>query len=67
MKALVIIDVQANLFQPPMAEDIAAVAARLDAVAADARAAGIPVVFVRHEEAGTPWERDTPGWAFHPT
>jgi nicotinamidase-related amidase len=67
MKALVIIDVQANLFLEPKAEDIETVAARLDGIAADARAAGVPVVFVRHDEAGTPWERDTAGWAFHPT
>lgn len=66
MKALVLIDVQANLFVPPLADDIEAVARRLDGVAATARAAGVPVVFVRHEEAGTVWQRDTAGWAFHP-
>jgi nicotinamidase-related amidase len=67
MKALVIIDVQANLFSEPKAEDIDSVAARLDAVATEARAAGVPVMFVRHDEAGTAWERDTAGWAFHPS
>lgn len=66
MKALVIIDVQANLFLEPKAEEIETVAARLDALAAEARTCGVPVVFVRHDEAGTPWERDTAGWAFHP-
>lgn len=67
MKALVIIDVQANLFQEPKAEEIEIVARRLDALTDAARAAGAPVIFVRHEEAGTPWERDTAGWAFHPS
>lgn len=66
MKALVVIDVQANLFVAPMAQDIEVVARRLDALADAARAAGAPVLFVRHEEPGTPWQRDSAGWAFHP-
>jgi nicotinamidase-related amidase len=67
MKALVIIDVQANLFVPPVAEEIESVARRLDALATTARTAGASVVFVRHEAAGTAWERDSDGWAFHPS
>jgi len=66
-KALVIIDVQANLFDAPRAWRIDEIAALLDAKAAEARAAGAPVIFVQHEEAGCEWERGTPGWAFHPS
>jgi nicotinamidase-related amidase len=67
MKALVVIDVQAGLFAEPKADNIEAVAALLDRTAAEARAAGVPVIFVRHDEAGTSWERHTPGWEFHPS
>ncbi len=66
-RALVIIDVQANLFDALRAWRIDEVAALLDAKAAEARAAGAPVIFVQHEEAGSEWERGTPGWAFHPS
>ncbi|MBS1180679.1 MAG: isochorismatase [Proteobacteria bacterium] len=66
-RALVIIDVQANLFDEPRAFRIAEVAALLDRKAAEARAAGAPVIFIQHEEAGCEWERGTPGWEFHPS
>lgn len=66
-KALVIIDLQANLFDEPRAWRIDEVAALLDAKAAEARAAGAPVIFIQHEEAGCEWERGTRGWAFHPS
>jgi nicotinamidase-related amidase len=65
-RALVIIDVQANLFDEPRAYRIDEVAALLDRKAAEARAAGAPVIFIQHEEAGCEWERGTPGWEFHP-
>lgn len=64
-RALVIIDVQANLFDTPRAYRIDEVAALLDRKAAEARAAGAPVIFIQHEEAGSEWERGTPGWEFH--
>ncbi len=64
--ALLIIDVQANLFDAPKAYRIDAVAALLDRLAIRARAAGWPVIFVQHEEDGCEWQRGTPGWAFHP-
>ncbi len=66
-RALVIIDVQANLFDEPRAFRIDEVAALLDRKAAEARAAGAPVIFIQHEEAGCQWQRGTPGWEFHPS
>lgn len=66
-RALVIIDVQANLFDEPRAYRIDEVAALLDRKAAEARAAGVPVIFIQHEEVGSEWERGTPGWEFHPS
>ncbi|WP_053239868.1 isochorismatase family protein [Pleomorphomonas koreensis] len=66
-RALVIIDVQANLFDEPRADRIGEVATILERKAAEARAAGAPVIFVQHEEAGCEWERGTPGWEFHPS
>lgn len=65
--ALVIIDVQANLFEEPRAYRIDEVAALLDRKAAEARAAGVPVIFIQHEETGCEWERGTSGWEFHPS
>ncbi|WP_237154413.1 cysteine hydrolase family protein [Oryzibacter oryziterrae] len=66
-KALVIIDVQANLFDAPKAHRIDEVATLLSGMADKARAAGVPVIFVQHEEDGCEWERGTPGWEFHPS
>ncbi len=65
-RALVIIDVQANLFDEPRAFRIDEVAALLGRKAAEARAAGAPVIFIQHEEPDCQWQRDTPGWQFHP-
>lgn len=64
--ALLVIDVQRGLFetQPPPAE-AAATIARINALAARARAAGAPVLFVQHESergalvhAGEGWQLD---------
>ncbi|AKQ57660.1 isochorismatase [Bordetella hinzii] len=63
--ALLIIDVQEGLFRtdaPPA--DAPRVIARINALAARARAARPPVVFVQHESpSGTPLARGTPGWS----
>ncbi|WP_427184032.1 cysteine hydrolase family protein [Bordetella bronchialis] len=60
--ALLIIDVQQGLFAPsPRPADAAAVIARINALAARARVAGVPVVFVQHE--GKSLAPDTPAWA----
>ena len=62
--ALVVIDMQARLFEPEPA-DAQAVVARIDGLAARARAAGVPVVWVQHENSAD-LLADTPGWALHP-
>src|SRR3954462_10789825 len=63
--ALVVIDMQAILFdpEPPEAE---AVVARINGLASRARAAGAPVVWVQHETAAGDLVADTPGWELHP-
>ncbi len=63
--ALLVIDMQAVLFdpEPPEAE---AVVARINGLAARARLAGAPVVWVQHETASGDLVADTPGWQLHP-
>ena len=63
--ALVVIDMQAILFEPepPEAE---AVVARINGLAARARLAGAPVVWVQHETATGELVAGTPGWQLHP-
>lgn len=65
--ALLVIDVQRGLFetQPPPAE-AAAVIARINALAARARAAGAPVLFVQHEGRGGALAHAAPGWQLDP-
>jgi nicotinamidase-related amidase len=65
--ALLLIDAQVNMFEPDPVTNAPAVLERLVALANRARAAGAPVVFVRHN--GRPDDPDaphTPGWAIHP-
>jgi nicotinamidase-related amidase len=60
--ALLVIDVQQALFEPhPRPGAAPEVLARINALSARARAAGVPVVFIQHEDAEM--IRDTPGWA----
>ncbi|MFL6700580.1 MAG: cysteine hydrolase family protein [Vitreoscilla sp.] len=63
--ALVVIDMQAILFdpEPPEAQ---AVVARINGLASRARMAGVPVVWVQHETATGDLVADTPGWQLHP-
>ena len=63
--ALVVIDMQTILFDPEPAE-AEAVVARVNALAARARLAGVPVVWVQHETATGDLVADTPGWQLHP-
>ena len=63
--ALVVIDVQHALFDPLPAEG-EAVVARINGLAARARAAGVPVVFVQHETAQGALAFESPGWQFAP-
>jgi nicotinamidase-related amidase len=63
--ALVVIDMQAALFEPEPAE-AQQVVARINGLAARARLAGVPVVWVQHETATGDLVADTPGWRLHP-
>ena len=63
--ALVVIDMQTILFEPapPEAEEVVA---RINALAARARLAGVPVVWVQHQTDAGDLVADTPGWRLHP-
>ncbi|HEY8974095.1 MAG TPA: isochorismatase family protein [Burkholderiaceae bacterium] len=63
--ALVVIDMQAILFDPEPAE-AEEVVARINGLASRARAARVPVVWVQHETATGDLVADTPGWRLHP-
>ena len=62
--ALVVIDMQAILFDPEPAE-AEEVVARINGLASRARAAGVPVVWVQHETVTGDLVADTPGWQLH--
>ncbi len=68
--ALVVIDVQQGLVQPPAGPALHAAEALLDRIGrllAAARATGLPVVFVRHDGGPSDdLEAGTPGWQLHP-
>jgi nicotinamidase-related amidase len=60
--ALLVIDVQQGLFEPsPRPGDADLIVQRINAVAAAARGAGAPVIFVHHEDRALVC--DTPAWA----
>jgi nicotinamidase-related amidase len=62
--ALIVIDVQRGLFDDaPRPFEADAVVARINALAAAARAAGAPVVFVQHETASAGLQHGSVGWA----
>jgi len=64
--ALLVIDVQRGLFEPqPPPAEAGAVVERINALSAQAREAGAPVVFVQHERSGD-LEPESPGWALLP-
>ncbi|MES2103984.1 MAG: cysteine hydrolase family protein [Pseudomonadota bacterium] len=61
--ALIVIDVQRGLFDAePRPADADAVIARINSLAARARAADVPVIFVQHETAAGELQHGTPGW-----
>jgi len=65
--ALLIIDVQTVLCAGQWAvHEADAVVQRINAVSARARAAGLPVVVVQHEEAEGPMQFDAQGWQLAP-
>jgi nicotinamidase-related amidase len=65
--ALLVIDVQSAFFDPKdyiyNGEEYLA---RIRGLVERAREEDVPVVFVQHEEAGSPLARGAPGWAIHP-
>jgi nicotinamidase-related amidase len=64
--ALVIIDVQRGIIDNPRAWRAAEVLATIGGLAAQARAAGVPVIYVQHGgPAGSPVEAGTPGAEIH--
>ncbi|MBT1446461.1 cysteine hydrolase [Shewanella sp. JM162201] len=62
-KALLVIDVQTLLFEgdkPPFDAD--GIIQRINALSHSARENACPVIFIQHEQPGTPIARDTKGW-----
>jgi nicotinamidase-related amidase len=67
--ALMIIDVQAGMFDEnePVYRG-SELLATLSALLGQARAAGVPVIYVQHDGSGNhPLHPDKPGWLIHPT
>lgn len=65
MNALLIVDYQRAVFLgQPAAYRSREVAEVLAAAVVRARILRWPVIFVRHEEPGTAWDRASPGWLF---
>jgi nicotinamidase-related amidase len=61
--ALLIIDVQSRFFDTtPKAFEAEAVIGRINRLAQRARAAGAPVIFIQHEQAGEGLVPDSDGW-----
>ncbi len=61
--ALLIIDVQQALCTGDEAAfDIEAITGRINTLSAQARAAGVPVVLIQHDEPEGPLQLGTPGW-----
>ncbi|GGF23331.1 isochorismatase [Aliidongia dinghuensis] len=65
--ALVVIDVQEAMFlQPSQPDDGAAVVGRIAGLLERARAEGVPVYYVQHNDAGDPdFARGSVGWQIH--
>jgi nicotinamidase-related amidase len=64
--ALLLIDIQQGLVDSPEGlHEAAAIIGRCAALLNRARAAGVPVLHVQHNEAGSELERLSPGWRHH--
>lgn len=64
--ALLVIDVQQGLCDGETRPfELDAVIARINAVSAKARAAGVPVILIQHEGRHGYLEHGTPGWRLH--
>jgi nicotinamidase-related amidase len=65
--ALLVIDVQVGIIDGLRAYKGHEVMTRISGLLTDARAAGVPVLYVQHDgEAGHPLEIGTLGWQIHP-
>lgn len=65
--ALIVIDAQLSMFEPEPVYRAAEVLSILESLIGRARAAGVPVIFVRHNGGpGHPSAPHSPGWAIHP-
>ncbi|CAB5512077.1 Peroxyureidoacrylate/ureidoacrylate amidohydrolase RutB [Achromobacter anxifer] len=65
--ALIVIDVQRALFETsPAPADAEAVLARINELAARAREAGVPVIYVQHESPGSAMDHGLAGWQLDP-
>ena len=62
--ALLIIDFQNAVFIDPPAYQAEQVLARISDLISRARKAGMAVVYVQHDEAGTVWEKGSESWQF---
>ncbi|TXT40339.1 MAG: isochorismatase [Comamonadaceae bacterium] len=62
--ALLIIDFQNAVFTEPAAYQADLVLERISGLIARARQAGMPVVYVQHDEASTIWEKGRNTWHF---
>ena len=62
--ALLIIDFQNAIFTPPAAWQAELVLERIQKLIARARQAGMPVVYVQHDEVDTVWEHGSQTWQF---
>lgn len=66
-QALLIIDMQRGLFaEGPEPFESSQVISRINDLAARARSAGAPVVFIEHERVGSPVEYGSDGWLLLP-
>jgi nicotinamidase-related amidase len=62
--ALLVIDFQNAIFTDPPAYHGLLVQDRIRSLISRARAAGVAVVYVQHDEAGTIWEKGSETWKF---
>ena len=62
--ALLVIDFQNAVFSAPAAYQADVVLQRLQQLITGARAAAMPVIYIQHDEADSPWQAGTPTWRF---
>ncbi|MES2951319.1 MAG: isochorismatase family protein [Pseudomonadota bacterium] len=62
--ALLVIDFQNTIFTDPPAYQVALVLQRIRNLISKARDAGLSIIYVQHEEAGTTWQKGSETWKF---